>query len=71
MNEIGPFQMWRAIVALALTALVCIATYLIMSYLMVAGKPPGQQKAATGSSVCGTEVAKNAEIAKARGCALQ
>jgi len=47
MNEVGPFQMWRAIFALALTAFVCITTYLIIRYLMVAWNPPGQQKAAT------------------------
>ena len=34
MNEIGPFRVWRAIFALAVTAFVCIATYLIIRYLM-------------------------------------
>ena len=35
MNEVGPFQMWRAIFALALTALVCLGTYFLIGYLMV------------------------------------
>ncbi len=33
--DIGPFQMWRALFALALTATVSIATYLIISYALV------------------------------------
>jgi hypothetical protein len=35
MNEIGPFRIWLAIFALAVTAFVCIAIYLIIRYLMV------------------------------------
>jgi len=34
MNEIGPFRIWLAIFALAVTAFVCIATYLIIRYLI-------------------------------------
>jgi hypothetical protein len=34
MKEVGPFQIWRALFALAVTAFVCIATYLIIRYLM-------------------------------------
>jgi hypothetical protein len=34
MKELGPFRMWRAIFALAVTVFVCIATYLIIRYLM-------------------------------------
>jgi hypothetical protein len=33
--EVGPFQMWRAVLALALTAIICVTTYLIISYLLV------------------------------------
>ena len=36
MNEIGPFRIWLAIFALAVTAFVCIATYLIIRYLIEA-----------------------------------
>ena len=32
--EVGPFQMWRAVFALALTVTVCVATYLVISYLL-------------------------------------
>ena len=35
MNEAGPFEVWRAIFALAMTAIVCVATYLIIGYLVV------------------------------------
>ena len=34
LNEVGPFQLWRAIFALAVTATVCVATYLLICYLM-------------------------------------
>jgi hypothetical protein len=35
MNEIRPFQIWRAGFALTVTALVFIATYLTIRYLFV------------------------------------
>ena len=45
MNEIGPFRIWRAIFALAVTASVCIAIYLLVG---VKPDATSQQKAATG-----------------------
>jgi hypothetical protein len=36
MSETGPIRLWRAIFALAVTVFVCIATYLIIRYLMAA-----------------------------------
>jgi hypothetical protein len=33
--EVGPFQMWRVVFVLALTATVCVATYLIISDLLI------------------------------------
>jgi hypothetical protein len=33
MNDVGPLQMWRAIFALALTAMLCLGTYLLITYL--------------------------------------
>lgn len=35
MNEVGPFQVWRAVFALAMTAIVCVAIYLMIGYLLV------------------------------------
>jgi hypothetical protein len=35
MKEVGPFLIWRAIFALAVTVFVCIATYLIIRYFAI------------------------------------
>lgn len=32
--EVRPFQMWRTAFALALTVTACVATYLVISYLL-------------------------------------
>ncbi len=32
--KVSPFQMWRAVFALALTVTVCVSTYLVISYLL-------------------------------------